>query len=103
MDGDVPWFSPGESYAWDQEYTMAALALVYFAMSTVSESALRLLMESIVSISPDYTEAHEFRPPRTWNTTDQAIVKKVKEWLIDSMPWDTKGSTAPVTHVGMDN
>ena len=26
MDDDVSWFSPGESYAWDQEYKMAALA-----------------------------------------------------------------------------
>jgi hypothetical protein len=26
-DADVSWFSPGVSYAWDQEYTMAALAL----------------------------------------------------------------------------
>ena len=73
MYGDVPWFSPGESYAWDQEYTMAALALVYHATSTSSEGDLRQLMETIVSTTPDFTEKDsDFRPPRTWSTTDWA-------------------------------
>ena len=73
MYGDVPWFSPGESYAWDHEYTMAALALVYHATSTSSEGDLRHLMETIVSTTPNFTEKDsDFRPPHTWSTTDWA-------------------------------
>ena len=102
MDGDVSWFSSGESYAWDQEYNMAALALVYHATSTSSEADLKHLMKTIVSTTPDFTEKDsDFRPPRTWSTTEQSMVKKVKELLIESMPWDTKGTTAPVIHVGI--
>ena len=64
MDDDVHWFSPGESFAWDQEYNMAALALVYHATSTSSEGDLRYLMETIVSTTPDLTEKYsDFRPP----------------------------------------
>jgi hypothetical protein len=44
MDDDASWFSPGESYAWDQEYKMAALALVYHVTPTSSEGDLRHLM-----------------------------------------------------------
>ena len=102
MDGDVSWFSPGESYAWDQEYNMAALALVYHATSTSSEGDLRHLMETIVSTTPDFTEKYsDFRPPHTWSTTQQGMVKKVKELLIESMPWNRKGTTAPIIHVGI--
>ena len=73
MDGDVSWFSPGESYAWDQEYNMAALALVYHATSTSSEGDFRHLMETIVSMTPDFTEKYsDFRPRHTWSTTDWA-------------------------------
>ena len=69
MYGDVPWFSPGESYAWDHEYTMAALALVYHATSTSSDGDLRHLMETIVSTTPDFTDkGSDFRPPRTSTT-----------------------------------
>ena len=81
---------------------MAALALVYNAMSTFSESDLRHLMETIVSMTPNFTEDDsDSRPPPTWTTTDRATVMQVKEWLKQSMPWDTKGSTTPVIHVGM--
>ena len=81
---------------------MAALALVYHATSTSSEGDLRHLVESIVSTTPDLAEEDsDFRPPRTWSTTEQGIVNKVKELLIESMPWDTKGTTAPVIHVGI--
>jgi hypothetical protein len=59
-------------------------------------------METIVSTTSDFTEEDsDFRPPRTWSTTEQSMVKKVKELLRDSMPWDTKGTTAPVIHVGI--
>ena len=75
MDDDVTWFSIGESYAWDQEYKMAALALVYHATSTSSEVDLRHLMETIVSTTPDFTEKDsDFRPPHTWSTTEQGMV-----------------------------
>ena len=33
--------------------------------------------------------------------TDQVTVKQVKELLEQSMPWDRKGTTAPVIHVGI--
>ena len=86
MDGDVSWFSPGESHAWDQEYTMAALALVYHATSTSSEDDLKHLMGTIISTTPDFTEGDsDFRPPRTWSTTERGMVNKVKELLIESM------------------
>jgi hypothetical protein len=102
MGGDVSWFSPGESFSSHQEYNMAALALVYHATSTSSEGDLRHLMESIVSTTPDLTEEDsDFRPPRTWSTTEQVMVKKVKELLIESMPWDRKGPTTPIIHVGI--
>ncbi len=101
MDDDVPWFSPVESYAWDQEYNMAALALVYHATSTSSEADLKHLMETIVSTTPSFTEKDsDFRPPHTWSTTERGMVNKVKELLIESMPWDRKG-TAPIIHVGI--
>jgi hypothetical protein len=29
------------------------------------------------------------------------MVKKFKELLIESMPWDRKGTTAPIIHVGI--
>ena len=82
---------------------MAALALVYHATSTTSsEDDLRHFMETIVSTTPDFTEKDsDFRPPRTWSTTEHGMVKKVKELLIESMPWDRKGTTAPVIHVGI--
>jgi hypothetical protein len=102
MDDDVSWFSPGESYAWGQEHSVAALALVYHATLTSSVGDLRHLMETIVSTTPDLTEKDsDFRPPHTWSTTERGMVKKVKELLIESMPWDTKGSTAPIIHVGI--
>jgi hypothetical protein len=73
---------------------MAALALVYHDISTSSEGYLRHL--TIVSTTPDFTEkVSDFRPPHTWSTTEQGMVKKVKELLIESMPWDRKGHHRP--------
>jgi len=83
---------------------MASLALVHYATSTGSESSLMELMNKIVDISPGYTgEDGSFVPPISWTTTDQAAVKRVKELLMMSLPLDSKGSTAPVIHVGMHN
>ena len=65
-DGDVSWFESGTSFAWDQEYIMAALALVHHATSTGSESSLMELMNKIVEISPGYTgQDGDFVPPIT--------------------------------------
>jgi hypothetical protein len=81
---------------------MAALALVSHATSTSAEGDLRHLMETIVSTTSDFAEEDsDFRPPRTWSTTEQSMVKKVKDLLRESMPWDTKGTTAPIIHVGI--
>jgi hypothetical protein len=64
MDSDVSWFSSGESYGRDQDFNMAALALVYHATSTSSEGDLSHLMETIVSTTPNFTEKDsDFRPP----------------------------------------
>ena len=96
FDGDVSWFSPGISYAWDQEYNTASLALIYHATSTSSEGDLRHLMVIIVSTTPDFTEKDsDFRSLHTWSSTERGMVNKVKESLIKSMPWNTKGTTAP--------
>ena len=71
-------------HAWDQDYNVAALALVYHATSTSFEDDLRHFMETIVSTTPDFTEKDsDFRPPRTWSTTEQGMVMKVKELLIE--------------------
>jgi hypothetical protein len=73
MYDDVSWFSPEESYAWDQECNMAALALVCHATSTSSEGDLRHHMETSFSTTPDFTEKDSyFRPRHTWSTTDWA-------------------------------
>ena len=61
-------------------------------------------MNKVVDISPGYTgKDGAFEPPITWATTDRAAVNQVKELLLMSVPWDTKGSTDPVIHVGMHN
>jgi len=104
LNGDGSWFESGISFAWDKEYIMASLALVHYAKSTGSESSLLELTKKNVDISPGYTGQNgDFVPPITWTTTDQAAVKKVKDLRVVSAPWNTKGSTAPVIHVGMYN
>jgi hypothetical protein len=58
-------------------------------------------METIVSTTPNFTENDsDFRPPHTWSTTERGMVNKVKELLIESMPFDRKGTTTPIIHVG---
>ena len=62
------------------------------------------VMNKIIELSPEYTgNDSEFRPPRTWSTTNQAIVLRVKELLEQSMLWDRKGTTTPVIYVGIHN
>ena len=81
---------------------MASLALVHHAASTASESSLMELMHKIVVISPAYTgKDGDFIPPPTWGTTDRATVQRVKDLMVESIVWDTKGTTTPVVHVGM--
>ncbi len=91
QNDDVSWFESGTSFARDQEYIMASLALVHYATSNCSESSLMDLMKKIVDISPGYTgQDGDFVPPISWTTTDQASVKRVKELLMMSLPWDSK-------------
>jgi len=100
IESDVSWFVSGTSHASDQECIMASLALIHYASSTFSESSLKALMNKLVEISPDFTgRVEDFIPPLTWATTDQATVHQIKELLVQSIVWDTKGTTAPVIHV----
>ena len=83
---------------------MASLALIHYASSTFSESSLKALMNKLVDISSDFTgRVEDFIPPLTWASTDQATVHQIKELLVQSIVWDTKGTTAPVIHVGMNS
>jgi len=101
MQSDVMWFVSGTSYASEQEYIVASLALIHNVASTCSESSLKELMNKLVNISPDFTgRVEDFIPPLTWTSTDQATVHEIKELLVQFIVWDTKGSTAPVIHVG---
>lgn len=91
LNDDVSWFESGTSFACDKEYIMASLALVHYATSTGSKSSPMGLMNKIVDISPGYTgQDGDFVPPISWTTTDQASVKRVKELLMMSLPWDSK-------------
>lgn len=104
IESDVSWFVSGTSYAPDQEYIMASLALIHYATSTFSESSLKELMFKLVGISPDFTgRLEDFIPPLTWTSTDQATVHQIKEFLVQSIVGDAKGTTAPVIHVGMNS
>ena len=69
--GDVPWFSPVESYALFTHGTKHTTWPRYHATSTSSEGDLRHLMETIVSTTPNFTvKGSDFGPPHTWSTTD---------------------------------
>ena len=77
LNDDVSWFESGTSFACDQEYIMAALALVHCATSTGPESSLMELVKEIVDNPPGYTgQDGDFIPPITWATTDQAALKR---------------------------
>jgi hypothetical protein len=104
LNDDVSWFESDTSFAWDQEDITASLTLVHHATSTGSESSLLELRITIVDISPgNMCQDGDFEPPITCTTTDEASVKLVKVLLMMSVPWDTKGGTAPVIRVGMYN
>ena len=78
---------------------MASLALIHYAASTCSKSSLKELMNKLVDISPDFSGwVQDFILPFTWTSTEQATVHQIKELLVQSIVWDTKGTTAPVIH-----
>ena len=104
MQSEASWFVSGTSYASNQEYIMASLALIHYAASTCSKSSLKELMNKLVDISPDFSGwVQDFILPFTWTSTEQATVHQIKELLVQSIVWDTKVSTAPVIHVDMNS
>ena len=76
---------------------------LHYATSTGSEGSLMDLMKKIVEMTPDYTGQDSFVPPPSWTGADRRIVQQVKDLLEQSIPCDTKGTTAPVIHVGIHN
>ena len=60
-------------------------------------------METIVSTTPDLNEEDsDFSRHTHGSTTERGMMNKVKELLVESIPWDRQGSTTPIIHLGID-